>query len=267
MICRPTGLLKMCIREVQIPLAKTLSHLKTPAHFMTHIPKCRLIAGFIISALTAGLIHDPVFAQASFGGWDDPLKIYAVNIVRTPPQAWPGYGIYLGNGLVLTAAHVAGHAIAGQPRVLIGEHLLEAKLVREGSFEKTDLTLLSIDVEHLPPGLGLRLLPVCTFPPRAGQSVVVVIPEAAVRSTILPPELLPADVRTRFPTVIADVAKTGNSGSGVFDTRTQCLMGIMSRKIQQSYVADKDGVKVRQMRDLAKYFVPAAEITAFISGR
>src|SRR5206468_371035 len=40
------------------------------------------------------------------GDTDDSLRLYAVNIVQDPPQPWTGYGIYLGRGLVITAAHV-----------------------------------------------------------------------------------------------------------------------------------------------------------------
>jgi hypothetical protein len=52
--------------------------------------------------------------------------------------------------------------------------------------------------------------------------------------------------------LIADVATTGNSGSGVFDPQRKCLHGIMSRKIM---LAGKD---------VAKYFVPAVEIRNFM---
>jgi hypothetical protein len=34
---------------------------------------------------------------------NDSLRIYAV-IIHDPPQPWTGYGIYLGRGLVITAA-------------------------------------------------------------------------------------------------------------------------------------------------------------------
>src|SRR5262249_26269260 len=44
---------------------------------------------------------------------DDSLRLYAADIWHDPPQSWgPGRGVYLGNGLVLTAAHVVGSALA-----------------------------------------------------------------------------------------------------------------------------------------------------------
>ena len=75
------------------------------------------------------------------------------------------------------------------------------------------------------------------------------------------PQLLPVQYRARFSTVISDVATTGNSGSGVFDAANKCLLGIMSRKIQ---VRPEGADPKREFKDLAKYFVPAAAITAFI---
>jgi hypothetical protein len=71
------------------------------------------------------------------------------------------------------------------------------------------------------------------------------------------PALLPANVQKRFSTVIRDVATTGNSGSGVFDAGQKCLLGIMSRKITSK-------APEREEIDIAKYFVPASAIRAFI---
>ena len=72
-----------------------------------------------------------------------------------------------------------------------------------------------------------------------------------------------ADLRGRFDTAIADVATTGNSGSGVFDAAELCLLGVMSRKISIAQQPLKIGAQARTT-DIAKYFVPAATIKAFI---
>jgi len=49
---------------------------------------------------------------------DDSLRIYAVDIWQDPPQSWgPGRGVYLGKGLVITAAHVVGSVAQTKPRV------------------------------------------------------------------------------------------------------------------------------------------------------
>ncbi len=197
-------------------------------------------------------------ALAHAQGTDDALRVYAVNIFQQPRQPWPGYGIFLGKGLVLTAAHVVGRAWWTKPIVQIAGQDLPAKVVREGAFDKVDLTLLAVDEEKLPVSLRLRRMTLCRPPPFAGEPVFVVIPEATARSRIMSPQLLPADVRERFGTVIRDVATTGNSGSGVFDANRKCLLGIMSRKIQ---VRESPGA---ELRDVAKYFVPASTIGDFI---
>jgi hypothetical protein len=192
---------------------------------------------------------------------DDSLLAYAVNVHRTPVQSWPGYGIYLGNGLFITAAHVVGRAWMTRPKIVIAGREYPTRVVKEGTFEGTDLTLMSIEEGLLPLRLRLRRNVLCKEPPWPGEQVVTVVPEGVVRSHILAPERLPSDVR-KFSTVIADVARTGNSGSGVFDAQKRCLLGIMSRKISQSRTRPDTGKT--ETRDIAKYFVPASEITAFL---
>jgi hypothetical protein len=203
----------------------------------------------------------PTLARAQSEQAD--LKALAVHINRMPQQPWPGYGVYLGNGLVLTAAHVAGNVAQTKPHVVIDGQDLPAQLVKQGSLESVDLTLLSIDGTKLPVRLQMRRTPLCERPPYAGETVVVAIPEGTAPSRVLPRQAIPPDLRERFDTDIADVATTGNSGSGVFDAADLCLLGIMSRKISISQQPLKFGGPVRTI-DIAKYFVPAAAIKAFI---
>jgi hypothetical protein len=193
---------------------------------------------------------------------DDSLLIYAVNIHRTPMQSWgPGYGIYLGKGLFLTAAHVAGHTWFTRPKVAIAGTEYPTKVVKAGDFETVDLTLLYVDETSLPARLALRRNPLCALPPWPGEAVITVVPEGAVRSRILSPKRLPLAAQ-KFNTVISDVALTGNSGSGVFDAEKKCLLGIMSRKISE-YRTNKGTGKL-ELYDIAKYFVPAAAIAKFM---
>src|SRR6516162_549315 len=193
---------------------------------------------------------------------DDSLRIYAVDIWQDPPQSWgPGRGVYLGKGLVLTAAHVVGSAAHTKPRVHIAGMELPATAIREGNVERVDLTLLSVDEQKLPVYLRMRRMSLCDNNPWPGEPVIVAIPEGTARSHIMLPSLLPAQFQKRFSTVIRDVATTGNSGSGVFDAGQKCLLGIMSRKI---YVPANSEDPESKEKDIAKYFVPASTIRAFI---
>jgi len=208
--------------------------------------------------LWSALPFSPAYGQST----DDSLLVYAVNIHQTPMQSWgPGYGIYLGKGLFITAAHVAGRTWLTRPKVTIAGTEYPTKVIKAGDFETIDITLLSVDERLLPSRLALRRNPLCTKPPLPGEPVITVVPEGTARSRILSPQRLPENAR-RFDTVIADVDQTGNSGSGVFDDEKKCLLGIMSRKISEYRTASATGK--RELHDIAKYFVPASAIAQFI---
>jgi hypothetical protein len=200
----------------------------------------------------------PAFAEIL----DDSLLNFAVNVHRTPMQTWgPGYGIYLGNGLFITAAHVVGSSWFTRPKVAIADQEYPTRVVKEGSFEGTDLTLLAVDERLLPLRVSLRHNVLCDEAPKPGEDVITVVPEGTVHSRIFPPEKLPVSIR-KYNTVIADVARTGNSGSGVFDAQRRCLLGIMSRKLSQIRTHRATGKT--ETIDIAKYFVPASTIREFI---
>lgn len=190
-------------------------------------------------------------------GETNSLSVYAVGVNQ-------GAGVYLGDGLVLSVAHVAGRGIFINPRIAIAGQQLSATIVKESPFEALDLALLSFDETGLPVSLRLRRLPLCQGRPWPGEQVISLLGTTSVRSYILSPLLLPRGTR-RFSTVIRDVATTGNSGSGLFDANRQCLLGVMSRKISQVRVQKNTGQKITT--DLAKYFVPASTISAFVPER
>ena len=199
----------------------------------------------------------PVRAETA----DDGLLAYAVAILQTPANSRSGAGIYLGKGLVLTAAHVVGGGIVNKPKVTIAGQDLTATVVKQGAFERIDLALLEISEDRLPASLRARHVTLCQARPWPGEEVITVVPEGTVRSHIMSPVWLPRNVR-KFDTIISDVAQTGNSGSGVFDAQKKCLLGIMSRKISETRTQKDTGTKFTY--DLAKYFVPAATIAEFM---
>jgi hypothetical protein len=193
---------------------------------------------------------------------DQALRLDAVHIEGAGQQSGTGNGVYLGNGLVLTAAHVAGSA-SSSIRLQIGGRELPADIVKRGQFPDLDLALLSVDEHQLPASLQLRHLTLCTLPPWPGDAVIVATPEGTARSHVMPPALLPRDLAAKFRTAIADVATTGMSGSGVFDVNTKCLLGIISGKIR-GFHSKADVGHDSQAHDVAKYFVPAPVIAEFL---
>lgn len=195
---------------------------------------------------------------------DDSFKVYAVNVVKTPPfeKQFTGYGVYLGQGMVLTAAHVVGHwPVFTHPRVLVAGQDLPAKIIKKGSFQTTDLALLSVDESRLPVNLRLRRNPLCSVPPKIGMQVLDVLPQATSRSQVISPLLIPPALQARYDTLI-DTPKA--SGSGIFDPERRCLLGIVSARVVKYSYQKKNGHVVWTPNGFAGYFVSAARIASFL---
>jgi len=217
----------------------------------------------LFGPLLFALIIVPSLSLATFAqDPDESLRLYAVHINRTPQQAWTGYGVYLGRGLVITAAHVIGWAFWNKPRVEIAGKNLTTKVVKEGSLSSLDVTLVSVEEGELPVSLRLRRMMLCPFSPFPDEQVVVVTPEGIARSRVISPYLLPPNLSDTFKSVIRDVP--GNSGSGVFDENGKCLLGIISRKITGTRTRQVNGQTVTENYDVAKYFVSSTVIGNFM---
>ena len=219
----------------------------------------RLATGLSI-VITAASISLPALGRSP----DDELRIYAVNVVKTTPFEKPftGDGIYLGRGAVVTAAHVIGHwGFLKDPHVLIAGQDLPAKIVKEGSLEQIDLTLLSVDETSLPISLQLRRNPLCKQPPWVGENVIGVTPEKAQRYQVISPLQISPEFRKRFNTLINEAA---GSGSGIFDADRRCLLGIMSRATTKFKYLREGSRIIVQPFGRAGYFIPASQIADFI---
>lgn len=214
--------------------------------------------GFVIVAMVFS--SAPAHAQSS----DDSLGIYAVNVVRTSPfkKQSIGYGIYLGQGLVITAAHVVGHwPFFTNPRVIVAGQDLAAKVIKEGSFDQVDLALLSVEEAQLPMSLRLRRNPLCAEPPKVDMEVIDVVPGERARSRIISPLLIAPKFRAKYDTLISSPQA---SGSGLFDAERKCLLGVMSGKIQKYSVQKRAGGLFAKPNGYAGYFVSASKIASFI---
>src|SRR6516165_6968013 len=147
--------------------------------------------------------------KESGGPW-----IQTVAIILNGQQV--GSGVYLNSGLIITAAHLTavdakmGVRIAGM--VL---PVLPARVLKQGSPEDVDLSLLLVDEEKLLSSIRLPRMQLCEAPPWPGDPVIVVDARHATESQIVPPQVLPFTLRTKFSTLIRDVATTADSGSGV----------------------------------------------------
>jgi hypothetical protein len=178
--------------------------------------------------------------------------IATAKIIRNDEQ--PCAGVYLKSGWIITAAHLT--AVEAKMSVRIAGAVLPAKVLKQGVAEDVDLSLLLVDEEKLRSSIRLPRMRLCEASPWPGDPVIVVDARRVTQSHIVSPELLPYAFRSKFTTLIGDVAATGNSGSGVFDPNRKCLLGIISGKIT-SHTVEGD-------KEIAKYFVPAITIRDFM---
>jgi hypothetical protein len=206
-------------------------------------------------------------ASAHAQSSDDDLRVYAVGVSKAGPFIWPfsGYGVYLGESVIITAAHVVGHwPLFTNPTIIIGGREVQAKVIKKGAFPQLDLAQLSVEQSSLPVSLRLRRNPLCKEQPDIGTNVVVVYPEQTVRSQIISPRAIAPQYRSQFGTLISERQV---SGSGVFDADKKCLLGIMSAALARDSPMDAAMTPYSfQTTGDARvgYFVPASTIASFL---
>ena len=116
----------------------------------------------------APIVSKAADRKGSGGPW-----IATAVIIRNEEQ--PGAGVYLKSGLIITAAHLT--AVDAKMSVRIAGVVLPAQVLKQGSSEDVDLSLLWVDEQKLPS-----------------------------------PQSSPFTLRTKFSMLIGDVSSTGNSG-------------------------------------------------------
>jgi hypothetical protein len=173
-----------------------------------------------------------------------------------------GSGVLIGNGLVLTAAHV----IAINPQdpkvtVYLDQRRIDGLVALSGQNDHVDLALIKVDPGALPAASrDLGAVAVCSHNPGPAQPVVV----AAMGKTSEETTLLRADPikditdPARYSTMLAAGHPKGASGGGVFDSRQGCLAGIL--------VAD--GVfntEIAGVPHEVTIFLPSSVITSFLA--
>ena len=135
--------------------------------------------------------------------------ILSARILRNGQQS--GSGTYLESGLVITAAHLT--AIDAKMSVRMAGLAMPAKVLKQGSSQGVDLSLLSIDDEKLPANIKPPAMQLCEAPPWPGDPVIIVDAGRITHSRIVPPQVLPYPLRTKFSTLIGDVAGTGSGAA------------------------------------------------------
>ena len=90
---------------------------------------------YLLGLCTAALLFSLALQHAR--AQDESLLAYAVDLQM---RSWRGNGIYVGKGLVLTAAHVVGRSWLTRPKVVVGDQKYPTRTVKEGAVGGTDLS-------------------------------------------------------------------------------------------------------------------------------
>jgi hypothetical protein len=164
-----------------------------------------------------------------------------------------GSGVYLGGGLILTAAHVVTLNPADQTATVIMDGWQTAAKIAAIAPNGLDLALLKIDPAALS-GQRRSLTPVhlCTAPSVANQPVIV-----AAQGMVSPSKTVAAPIRSPALTgdwtdILATGYPHGSSGGGVFDAEKGCVIGIIIIE------ATAPGIALTE-------FLPAAKIAPFLA--
>ena len=168
-----------------------------------------------------------------------------------------GSGIFLGDSLVLTAAHV----VAVDPRsrrvtVQIDGRLTSGIVVFDGKPQKLDLALIKIDTSVLSNNRRAQPpVPVCAANPGTDQPVAVAAQGAVTDSATISTPITSDGQSGTWTNLLTTGFHQGNSGGGVFSKAQKCLWGVISYEM--------GGTVDGRVIDITA-FVPASDITRFL---
>lgn len=164
-----------------------------------------------------------------------------------------GSGVFLGGGLILTAAHVVKLNPADQTATVIMDGWRLTASIAALAPNGLDLALLKIDPAEVS-GQRRILSPVqlCTTPSVANQPVIVAAQgTVSLSKTVTSPIQSPA-LTGDWTDILTAGYTHGASGGGVFDANKGCLIGIIIIE------ATAPGIELTE-------FLPAAKIAPFLA--
>ena len=164
-----------------------------------------------------------------------------------------GSGVYLGDGLVLTAAHVVSiNPSERKVSVSLDGWLTDATIEAIGE-PSLDLALLKIAPAELShQRSALKPVDVCTVGTAPNQPVLVAATGKVTIANTIGTPIHSSTFNSDWSTLLSARFEQGNSGGGVFDAAKGCLAGIII------IGATDPGAKVTE-------FVPAAKISMFLA--
>lgn len=154
--------------------------------------------------------------------------------IRSGEHIYSGGGVWLGNGEVLTAFHLfyePPRILRPSDQVSVVFHgvTIPAKVVFHGDLGANDLAMLKLEREQTPAKLATLDAPsVCADVEPVDTPLYITAYDAVYSTTASPVGAITYKGKTWSKAVISIVSH-GVSGSPVYDKRTGCLAGVISR--------------------------------------
>lgn len=169
--------------------------------------------------------------------------------IRSGERTFSGGGVWLGDGEVLTAFHLLYEPPrilqpSDQVSVVFRGVAIPAKVVFHGDLQDNDLAMLKLARDQTPAKLAALDIPlVCGDVEPVGASLYITAYDAVYSTTASPVGTVMYKGKT-WSQSVTSIVSHGVSGSPVFDKRTGCLAGVVSRieYTPQGNVADPEQV-------------------------
>lgn len=176
-------------------------------------------------------------------------------------QARVSYGsaILLDSSTVLTAAHVVeGKPTDAKLYFILGAQNIPVEVIWEGKKDTLDVAVLRVKNADNKESAGRKIFEICDADSEVGRPVALVTPTLSTSALTIPRDREEySDIETLVVDRITVGANGGHSGSGIFDIRTGCLAGIVSRKDGEDLKGGERNLLIE--RRLTK-FAPASAI-------
>ena len=168
-----------------------------------------------------------------------------------------GSGVFLGDGLVLTAAHVISADPSNHKATVVLDRMpIVGTVVENGQTQNLDLALIKIDTQGLSAKRRTQApIPVCPGNPGPNQAVTVASMGIVTQATTISTPITSDGQSGTWTNLLSTGYHPGNSGGGVFNPQTSCLWGIINLELSGTV----DG----KVLDLTA-FVPASKVAGFL---
>ena len=204
-------------------------------------------------ALLAALLAAPACAEPPEAALAAALGVQIEKPAGDNVHFSQGSGVYLGDGLVLTAAHVITVNPADRTATVVMDGWRNDAALVATAPAGLDLALLRIAPDALSAQRrALKPVEICAAGTRPDQPVVVAALGAVSLSKTVGAPIRSATLNGDWSDILATGYGHGASGGGLFDAQKGCLAGIVVIE------ATGPGVELTQ-------FVPAPQIGSFLA--